>query len=139
MTAPRVSIVGPFPPPVHGAAEVTRRVAEQLEPDVSIEKLPISPADGTRGLGYHLSRISRVISAACALVAGRGPVYLSAAGGFGLGYNVLLAATARLSARPLFIHHHSFAYIDRPDTLARLMVWAAGPSATHICLCHRMA
>lgn len=139
MTALRVSIVGPFPPPVHGAAEVTRWIAEKLEPVVKIEKLPISPGDGYKGLRYHLSRIGRVISAACALVVGRGPVYLSAAGGFGLGYNVLLAATARLLARRVFIHHHSFAYIDRPDLLARLMVRAAGPSAVHICLCHRMA
>ena len=139
MLVQRVSLVGPFPPPVHGAAEVTRWIAEKLEPIVKIEKLPISPADGCKGLRYHLSRIGRVISAACALGVGRGPVYLSAAGGFGLGYNVLLAATARLFARPLFIHHHSFAYIDRPDPLARLMVRAAGPSAVHICLCNRMA
>lgn len=139
MAALRVSIVGPFPPPVHGAAEVTRWVAEKLEPVVKIEKLPISPADGCQGLRYHLSRISRVISATCALVVGRGPIYLSAAGGFGLGYNVLLAMTARLLARRVFIHHHSFAYIDRPDLLARLMIRAAGPLAMHICLCNRMA
>jgi glycosyltransferase involved in cell wall biosynthesis len=139
MTDLRVSIVGPFPPPVHGAAEVTRWVAEKLEPIAKIEKLPISPVDGYKGIRYHLSRVSGVISAACALVAGRGPVYLSAAGGFGLGYNVLLAATARLLARRIFIHHHSFAYIDRPDPLAWLMVRAAGSMAVHICLCNRMA
>ena len=139
MTTPRVSIVGPFPPPVHGAAEVTRWIAEKLEPIIKIEKLPISPADGYKGIRYHLSRVTRVISAACALVAGRGPVYLSAAGGFGLGYNVLLVATARLLARSVFIHHHSFAYIDRPDWLAGLMVCVAGPSAVHVCLCNRMA
>jgi glycosyltransferase involved in cell wall biosynthesis len=124
---------------VHGAAEVTRWIAQKLEPITRVEKLSISPAEGCRGLGYHLSRITRVASAACALISGKGPVYLSAAGGFGLGYNVLLAAVAHLVARPIFIHHHSFAYLDRADWLAVLLVRSAGASAVHICLCSRMA
>lgn len=136
---PKLSIVGPFPPPVHGAAEVTEHIACALENLVRLERVAISPADGLRGFRYHGSRLARVLRAAAVLASGRGPVYLSAAGGFGLGYNVLLTILVRAIGRPLFIHHHSFAYLDRNDPLAGFLIRAAGPSALHICLCQRMA
>jgi len=139
MARPRISIVGPFPPPVHGAAEVTRKVAEALERSAAVERLSNAPQAGSTGLAYHASRLARVLAAAQAIAAARGPVYLSAAGGHGLGYDVLMAALARLLRRPVFVHHHSFAYLDRRDVLALLLVRAAGPLAVHVCLCSRMA
>ena len=111
----RVTVVGPFPPPVHGAAEITRHLVELLERSMEVERLTIAPGANLRGLSYHLSRIARVVTAVRAIVTGRGPVYISAAGGIGLSYNIIVAAFARLVSRPIFVHHHSFAYLDRFD------------------------
>jgi glycosyltransferase involved in cell wall biosynthesis len=69
----------------------------------------------------------------------RGPIYLSAAGGRGLLYNVTLAAGARVLKRPLYIHHHSFAYVDRWDWKMSLLVRVAGARARHLVLCPMMA
>jgi glycosyltransferase involved in cell wall biosynthesis len=135
-------VVGPFPPPVHGAAVITAAVADRLEQHATIRRCDISPGRLSRGLAYHLRRVWRVLAAAAAIVenVGRpGCVYISAAGGSGLLYNLLLTTVARLLRQRLFLHHHSFAYLDRPSATMALLVRMAGDAAVHVVLCSRMA
>jgi glycosyltransferase involved in cell wall biosynthesis len=68
----------------------------------------------------------------------RGAVYLTTAGGLGNLYNVALAFAARVLARSLYIHHHSFAYIDRRDWKMSLLARVAGSRARHLVLCPTM-
>lgn len=137
-----VFVVGPFPPPVHGAAVVTELIASRLASLTKVRRCDISPGRLTRGAAYHLRRVWRVLAASAAIaenVGRRGCVYISAAGGSGLVYNLVIAAVARLARQRVFIHHHSFAYIDRPSAIMRLLAAVAGPAAVHIALCPRMA
>ena len=67
-----------------------------------------------------------------------GAVYLSASGRSGLFYNMFLAAAARIFRCEIFVHHNSFAYIDRDDWRMALLVKLSGPTATHICGCAGM-
>jgi hypothetical protein len=109
-----ITIIGPMPPPTHGAAVITAMMAEAIAAQNRVVVLNIAPRGLTRGPAYHWTRLRRVMAALARVVAGgfgarRGPIYLSAAGGRGLLYNVTLAAGARVLKRPLYIHHHSFA------------------------------
>ncbi|WP_247466640.1 glycosyltransferase [Bradyrhizobium sp. 62] len=65
-------------------------------------------------------------------------VYIPADGGLGLLYTVLLTTFARISGQVIFIHHHSFSAIDRPQRLMTALVSVAGSSATHVFLCDLM-
>lgn len=141
---PDVAVVGALPPPVHGAAQVTAWVSAALRGRARVINLDTAPHGFTRGIGYHLRRVTRVLAATVRLVAGgvgqrAGAVYLSAAGGAGAAYDMMIVVTARLLRRPLFIHHHSFAYVDRFEGLVALLLRLAGPDSHHICLCPRMA
>lgn len=137
-------MVGALPPPVHGAAQVTALLSAALRERVNVVNLDTAPRGFVRGPGYHLRRLGRVFAAMARLVAGGtgeggGVVYLSAAGGAGVVYDMMIAATARLLWRPLVIHHHSFAYVDRFERKADLLMRLAGRRCRHICLCPRMA
>ncbi len=142
MSGETVFVVGPFPPPVHGAAVITDLVAARLAGRADVRRCDISPGRLARGAAYHLRRVWRVLAASAAIaenVGHRGCVYISAAGGSGLVYNLIIAAVARLLRQRIFIHHHSFAYLDQPSAIMRLLVAVAGPTAVHIALCQRMA
>lgn len=135
-----ILMIGPFPPPVHGASLVTARLADRLRPFLQVRTRDISQGSA-RGLAYHATRACRTLAAAASIVSSdKGCwVYLSAAGGSGLVYTAFLAAAARLSGRRLIVHHHSFAYINRRSGLMAMVAAAGGPAALHLALCRRMA
>ena len=139
---PTVTVIGPFPPPVHGAAVITAFMADIIGEKAVVKKLSIAPDGLERGIGYHLTRLGRVMAAMVGLAEGAfgpAPVYFSAAGGGGLLYNIVLAMMARVLGRRIFIHHHAFSYLDRWDWKMALLVRGAGCGTTHICLCSHMA
>ncbi|HEY4135425.1 MAG TPA: glycosyltransferase family 4 protein [Alphaproteobacteria bacterium] len=141
MTQARIFVIGPFPPPVYGGAVITAAVADRLNSHDAVRRCDIAAGPMVGGLAYHLRRMRRVLAAAAAIAenAGRrGTVYVAAAGGIGLIYNLALVAVARLLRQRLFVHHHSFAYLDRPTFVMRLLTRVAGGDAVHVALCRRM-
>jgi glycosyltransferase involved in cell wall biosynthesis len=66
-------------------------------------------------------------------------LYMSVSGGLGQVYDLLFALLARLRGMKLFMHHHSFAYLDIPRPFTRILIKVAGASAVHITLSRRMA
>lgn len=140
---PHIIVIGPLPPPMHGAAAVTGLIGARLAGCAHAVLLDIAPNTLRRGAAYHVTRIVRVLCAVSSLarfsVSGRADaVYISAAGGSGLLYNVLIAAVSRVLGRPVFVHHHSFAYADQWSWIMSLMVRVAGRDARHIFLCRQM-
>jgi len=136
-------MIAAFPPPVHGAAVITAMMAEAVAARSKVVVLNIGPDGLQRGLRYHLTRIFRVVAALVRVAAGgfggnRGAIYLTTAGGLGNLYNIALALEARLLARSLYIHHHSFAYLDRWDWKMSLLARVAGSHACHLMLCPTM-
>jgi glycosyltransferase involved in cell wall biosynthesis len=141
MTRAPIFVVGPFPPPVYGGAVITAAVADRLTSRAKVRRCDIAAGPMTGGLAYHMRRMRRVLAAAAAIaenIGRRGTVYLAAAGGAGLIYNLVLIAVARLLRQRLFVHHHSFAYLDRPTLVMSLMTRVAGADAVHVALCRRM-
>lgn len=96
-----------------------------------------------RSLGVRLSRLPRVLRGLGRLVSKRGlcgtTLYMSASGGLGQAYELAFLLLARLRGMRVFLHHHSFAYLDEPSALTRALVRAAGADAIHVTLSPKMA
>jgi glycosyltransferase involved in cell wall biosynthesis len=97
---------------------------------------------GRRSLVFHTARVAKTLRALRSIAANASServCYLAAEGGLGLAYSVMIASWARLLRYRVFIHHHSFSYIIARRRLMGLLLAAAGPQATHICLSDGMA
>jgi len=139
---PVVVAVGPFPPPVHGAARVTDAVVRGLESHAEVRRVDTG-GGGRTGVRYHVARVvahSRVLKVLLSISRRRSrSIYVGGAGGLGLWYQVLAVAGARASRCRIAYHHHSYAYLTEHSTAMQLLVHLAGPRACHIVLCDDMA
>jgi glycosyltransferase involved in cell wall biosynthesis len=64
-------------------------------------------------------------------------LYLALSGGFGQFYDSLYVLICKLQRRRMFIHHHSFAYVNEPTRLSRLF-FSLVRHQTHIVLSRNM-
>jgi glycosyltransferase involved in cell wall biosynthesis len=137
-------LIGPLPPPVHGQAVVTKRVMQMLGADKASTTIRnTAPRFRARGLPYHLSRIWAYLLCCRTVLTLRKEnpsiVYLSLSGRLGLIYDLVVVVVSRLRRYNVVFHHHSFAYLTRPNRIMRAIVWIAGASQRHIVLCPTMA
>ena len=144
VAAPDVVMVGAFPPPVHGMAAVNAIVRQQLIASGAVlSSFDIAAKGLHRGLWSRLGRLPRALRGLFSLMHMRGlgerALYMSVSGGLGQVYELLFVLLARSKAMRVFLHHHSFAYLDRPHRVTTWLVAAAGKHATHIALSPGMA
>jgi glycosyltransferase involved in cell wall biosynthesis len=134
-----VCVIGPLPPPCHGFAQATSDVAAYLEGRGfrvnRVDVKPIrSPVRFLSRLSIRLTQLSSVIVAVW-----KGfPIYVGLSGGRRQFIDLLFLAIARLGRVKLYVHHHSFAYLDKPTFLAKLCILVAGNMCVHIVLCASM-
>lgn len=135
----QILIVGPVPPPRHGAATINECVGRECKR----RALNVQILSTTRQVSAHIrsSRIDRlpVICKALgglskALGCGACTVYISVSGGFAILYECVFAFLTRVRGRPLILHHHSYRYLNLFFLPAWCLVRLAGPKATHVCL-----
>lgn len=140
---PRVLVIGPLPPPIHGAARVTERVRAALD-DAGASVLTIDTSGGgrvERGLRYHHSRVVAHVRAGWCVVRFRRDLrsaYLAGAGGAGLWYQAFVLALIRMVGLDVTFHHHSYACLNEPRPAMRAAIMLAGPKAIHVVLCPEM-
>lgn len=146
MTAPRydrILVAGPLPPPLNGFSYITQQVAALLSESFEVRCIDISPRFGSRGLAYHASRAWLAMRAFAKLLVGPrregSAFYIGCDGGLGLAYTIALSMAAGLRGYPLYIHHHSYAYINASRMLMAILLAVTGPQTVHICLCETMA
>jgi glycosyltransferase involved in cell wall biosynthesis len=143
-TRGRLLMVGPFPPPLGGAAKITaamRAAADEAGIEVQVVDTSGSALSHSRSIGYHVGRLVRnVRGAASVLAASRRAhaLYLVPDGGFGVWYT-LLHTLAAGRFRQVFVHHHTGRYVDDDDRAVRLMTRILGDRARHILLTPSMA
>ena len=136
-------MVGAFPPPMHGMSAVNGAVRAQLE-RMGIPLVGINTAAPSldRSLTVRFARLPSAMRGMLrfGIRARRGEtLYMSISGGFGQLYEVLFLLLARLHVMRIFLHHHSYAYLDQRKVLTTLLVFIAGLDATHIALSVGMA
>lgn len=127
-----VAFVGPLPPPVHGfsaACEVMLNRCRQLATTVVFDRTRQRP-----GLRGWLSQLVKPLDYFRSSQRQSGAVlYLALSGGNGQLVDALYVLVARLLRQRIFVHHHSFAYIDHPTVLSRAL-FGLLEKATHIVL-----
>jgi glycosyltransferase involved in cell wall biosynthesis len=136
------TIVGSFPPPVHGVSTINQALFDLLRiRGVPVSKIDLSPGQ-SRWWTYHPMRVFRVILGAYRILSaasGAERRYLmSLDGGSGLLYNVVLALAVRLRKQALLLYHHSSGYIWSDSRCMRLLLKAAGDEAIHVMCSARM-
>ncbi len=139
-----ICMVGVFPPPVHGMANLNAAM-RRLIADRGVTPLVVDlAADSLLRTWFHrLRRIGRVMKgllrySAEVLARRNQTLYMSLSGGLGQIYELLFACIARVSGRRIFLHHHSYAYVDQRKLLTQFLVRVAGPECTHLVGCEVM-
>lgn len=141
---PRIVMIGPFPPPIHGVAVVNTSVLDQIRLS-GAKPIVIDVASPTLDgrLLKKLTRFPKVLLLMVRLAGMRAmrgaKIYISVSGGLGQLYETIFIALARLKGMTVFLHHHSFAYLDTRKAYTRLLTKTAGSSSLHITLSDRMA
>lgn len=145
MPLPAICVVGPLPPPRHGASAVNEAMAEQFRAfGRRLEVVNTAPSSLESRWAVRLGRLGRYAAALprlrrfCREEPG-GVVYMSLSGGPGLLFEALVAGRVRRAGLGLWVHHHSFRYLDAAYRPMHWLVRAAGRGARHIVLGETMA
>lgn len=134
-------MAAPFPPPITGQTISSEALAVRLEAEVPLLRLNIVRGDGPKSMRSYVVRTFRVARAAVALVSGRRRstvAYISVDANRGMVITILLAACARIGARRLLLHHHSYDHISTHKNLMALLSRVAGRATLHIVICDAM-
>ena len=129
-------IVGPFPLPAHGVSVIDEKLAQTLAArGLAFACLDTSPGGMQRGMRYYVTKMSKILRAAWMILAADGTPrsYLfSLSGDFGLLFDCVLIACARLKGGRMAIYHHSTNYVVQDDARLRLLLRLAGPGALQV-------
>ena len=143
--ASKIFLIGPFPPPTHGMAFINAMMRDRIiSLGASCIILDTSPRTINRNLSARLIRITIVLFCLLRLffygLRTKTPViYMSVAGGYGQLYDILFILLARLLRSQIYLHHHSYAYLNRKNRIFQLLTIITGKKAFHITLCNQMA
>lgn len=137
-------VVGALPPPLTGKIAVTAAVVKSIrDSGAMLETVDISAATLSRSIMTRLGRLPAVLQGIGRIAKANscegGNLYISISGGAGQVYELLFVLLARAKRMHIFLHHHSFAYLDRWKLLAKALVAVSGPNAIHIALSPGMA
>lgn len=139
-------VIGPFPPPVHGMSKNLIAFADDVDAlgGTQVVRLNISPGGLDRGFMYHLIKARRVLFSACRLLyilsLGKASnIYIPPDGGVGIWYTNIFVFLVTIFRKPIYFHHRSFAYIDKPSLGMKLLVKMQRDSiSNHVFLCSCM-
>lgn len=132
----RITFVGPLPPPVHGFANICNEMLQRLRARSSVQVFDRAPRHNA--LRHQLRQLSGPFRyfATCLRVR-RGSIYLGLSGGLGQAFDAVYLLFARVSGQRMFVHHHSFAYVNSASPLNRLL-FAVARNAVHVVLSAKM-
>ena len=136
-------MVGIFPPPITGMTVVNEQVRECVSKSVMPLVINYSPNDLGRGFFARLRKLLYIprclaiylynifLGRVCA-------IYVGLSGGLGQVYDLVFILICRIFRIRLYIHHHSYLYIDSYSLLTNLVCFIAGKKAVHIVACQLM-
>ncbi len=137
-------MVGMFPPPLHGMSLINEYVRSHVAQTDAPYVIDFSPRKLDRSLFVRAGKLFRVAGcfAKFAVLMARGHircVYFGLSGGNGQIYDALFVGMSRLFRKKLYLHHHSYLYLNCTPWAARWLMTVAGKGAVHIVACEKMA
>src|SRR6185437_6182527 len=134
----RLCFAGPLPPPVNGFSAVCGMMLDILKARMPVEVFNRAANPGARGIGV-LQQLLRPLKYLGTCIGKRDTVlYLALSGGRGQLIDLSYVLISKLLHRPVYIHHHSYAYINQPSRLNRCF-FALVRNEQHIVLSPKMA
>ncbi len=136
--------LGPLPPPVHGFSAINQKMLTLLLARTDIRVFNSAPAVQTTNTKWRsISKIFhslRMLLAFLFLSIVKRPdsLYVGLSGGVGQIFDSIFILVARLTGANIYIHHHSFVYVNEVKRYNRFCMWVAN-RACHIALCDVMA
>jgi glycosyltransferase involved in cell wall biosynthesis len=141
----KIAFIGPLPPPLHGMAYINGQVVARLTGGGVHCFVLNTAAVSIYGTVYgRLRRVLSVVRAAiclaiaCSTWRRGGAVYMSLSGGLGQVYEIVFLWIARICGARVFVHHHSYSYIDKWKFLTSIFMRSGGGRTQHIVLSRSM-
>ncbi len=132
-----VSFVGPLPPPVNGFSNVCGMMLDRLRTRMPVEVFNRAPKLRARAFGV-LEQLAKPVEYFGRCLGRRDMVcYLALSGGRGQLLDLFYVLISKLFRRPIFVHHHSFVYINSPSWFNRCF-FALVRNEAHIVLSPNM-
>ena len=136
---PVVRVLGPLPPPMHGASAVTQRMVDALRDDGSADVVTVDIGDGGSTARRLRALLGGLATFLPALVRRRqDAVYLGGAGGELLWYQAVAVLLGRLAGHRVVFHHHNSSYLTRRLRAMALLVRLGGDRVHHVVLSRDM-
>ncbi len=133
----RVAFVGPLPPPVNGFSSVCAMMLERLRTKIPVDVFNRAPKLHARLWGIFLQFLHPARYFGVSLRRDGVILYLALSGGRGQFIDLIYVLIGKLFRQPIFVHHHSFIYINSPSWFNRCF-FALTRDATHIALSPKM-
>lgn len=131
----KVFFVGPLPPPVHGFAVINDCMLGELQVGNSpVYVFDLSPRTLFSPMWEWLKFIVQAVRPTGGFIK---TLYLPISGGIRQLIDLSFAVPAKLLGFRLFVHHHSYAYLNSKPWFSSLTFWLL-KDATHIVLCADM-
>lgn len=132
-----VAFVGPLPPPIHGFSNVCAMMLDLLRSRMKVAIFDRAPIAGRRLVSAG-RQVARLLHYPRTCVADRdGILYLALSGGRGQLIDAGYLLIGKLFRRRIFVHHHSFSYVNHPSLLNRC-IFSLVRKETHVVLSEQM-
>ncbi len=132
-----VAFVGPLPPPVHGFSNICAMMLDLLKARMVVVVFDRAPKVSNRFLTILLQLAKPLLFLLVCLRRRNVILYLALSGGSGQVIDCIYVLVSKLFGRRVFIHHHSFSYINAPSLINRCL-FALIREDTHIVLSRNM-
>jgi glycosyltransferase involved in cell wall biosynthesis len=133
----RLCFAGPLPPPVNGFYIICARMLDLLKARMPVAVFDRAPGPRPKAIGF-LQQLIKALNYLTTCIAKRDTaLYLALSGGRGQAIDLLYVLISKLFRRPIYIHHHSYTYLNAPSRLNRCL-FALVRKESHIVLSPKM-
>jgi glycosyltransferase involved in cell wall biosynthesis len=115
----RLCFAGPLPPPVNGFSNVCGMMLDVLKARMAVEVFDRAPSVRAPAIGALKQLIKPLRYMATCIGSRDTALYLALSGGRGQLIDLIYVLVSKVFRRPVYIHHHSYAYINAPTLLSR--------------------
>ena len=132
-----VTFVGPLPPPLNGFSNVCAMMLARMKTRMPVDVFDRAPNQRKAKLGNLKQLIYPAKYLLTSIKRRNAVLYLALSGGRGQLIDLVYVVISKILRRRVYIHHHSFVYINSPSWLNRCF-FALTRNETHIVLSANM-